>query len=51
MKVMMQFIISVLGTVLKDLGRGLEKLKIGRRAMIIQTKALLRLTNILRRVL
>ena len=44
-------IIGVLGTISKDLVRGLEDLEIGRRADTIEITALLRLAKILRRVL
>ena len=44
-------VIDALGTIHKDLIRGLEELEIWRRAETIQTTALLRSARVLRRVL
>ena len=43
-------VIGAFGTVTKGMVRGLEELEIGGRAETIQTRILLRLTRILRRI-
>ena len=44
-------VIGALGTIIKELLKGLEDFEVGRRVETIQTTALLRTATILRRVL